>query len=180
MFLHKDLLKPCCCLVTKSCLTLCNSIDYSLPSSSVHGILQARTLEWVAISYLRGSSQPRDRTHNSCLAGGFFTTEPPGALLNIYSICIISSGGYVQFVSPVPHVQILMGILVVFTVSLLQLHCSENSYFCSRFSQNWDCSTKGCSVHIGQMDLLIVLEHSRFLYHHEFFRSREQMPSTIP
>ena len=118
VFLHKDLLKSCC-LVTKSCLTLCDSMDYSLPSSSDHGILQARTLEWVAISYSRGFSQPRGRTHNCCLAGGFFTTEPLGALINIYSICIISSYGYVQFVFPIPHVQILMDILVVFTVSLL-------------------------------------------------------------
>ena len=48
------------CLVTQSCLTLCNSMDCSLPGSSVHGILQARLLEWVAISFSRGSSQPRD------------------------------------------------------------------------------------------------------------------------
>ena len=47
-------------LVAQSCLTLCNSMDYSPPSSSVHGILQARILEWVAISFSRGSSQPRD------------------------------------------------------------------------------------------------------------------------
>ena len=51
--------------------------DCSPPGSSVHGILQARMLEWVAISFARGS-QPRDRTHVSCLAGGFFTTEPLG------------------------------------------------------------------------------------------------------
>ena len=42
-----------------------------------HGISQARILEWVAISSSRGSSQPRDRTHVSCIAGRFFTTEPP-------------------------------------------------------------------------------------------------------
>ena len=44
------------------CLTLCVPMDYSLPGSSVHGILQARILEWVAISFSRGSSQPRDQT----------------------------------------------------------------------------------------------------------------------
>ena len=44
------------------CPTLFNSMDYSLPGSSVHGILQARILEWVATSSSRGSSQPRDRT----------------------------------------------------------------------------------------------------------------------
>ena len=42
------------------------------------GILQARILGWAAIPFSRGSSQPRDQTHVSCLAGGFFTTEPPG------------------------------------------------------------------------------------------------------
>ena len=50
----------------QSCLTLYNPKDCSLPGSSVHGILQARRREWVAISYSRGSSQSRDRTHVSC------------------------------------------------------------------------------------------------------------------
>ena len=49
-----------CCLVTQSCPTLCKPLDYSLPSSSVHEISQARTLEWVAISFPRGSSQSRN------------------------------------------------------------------------------------------------------------------------
>ena len=47
-------------LVTQLCLTLCNPMDCSPPGSSVHGILQARILEWVAISFSRGSSRPRD------------------------------------------------------------------------------------------------------------------------
>ena len=64
-------------LLTKSCLTLCDPRDCTLPGSSVHGILQARVLEWVTISFSRGPSQPRDRTHVPLLAGGFFTTEPP-------------------------------------------------------------------------------------------------------
>ena len=48
------------CLVAQLCLTLCDLMDYSPPRSSVHGILQARILEWVAIPFSRGSSQPRD------------------------------------------------------------------------------------------------------------------------
>ena len=48
-----------------SCLTLCDPLDYSLPGFSVHGILQARILEWVAISFSRGSHQPRDQTRVS-------------------------------------------------------------------------------------------------------------------
>ena len=60
-------------LVIRSCLTLCDPMDCSPPGFSVHGIFQARILEWVAISYSRGSSQPRDRTQVSCIAGRFFT-----------------------------------------------------------------------------------------------------------
>ena len=45
-----------CVLLAQSCLTLCNPMDCSSPGSFVHGILQARTLEWVAIPYSRGSS----------------------------------------------------------------------------------------------------------------------------
>ena len=51
--------------VTQSCPTLCNPMDCSLPGSSIHGILQAKVLEWVAISFSRGSSRPRDRTQVS-------------------------------------------------------------------------------------------------------------------
>ena len=51
----------------QSCPTLCNPIDYSLPGSSVHGILQARILKWVAMPFARGSSRPKDRTCDSCL-----------------------------------------------------------------------------------------------------------------
>ena len=53
-------------------------MDCSPPGSSVHGILQARILEWVAMPFSRGSSQPRDGTWISCIAGRFFTTETPG------------------------------------------------------------------------------------------------------
>ena len=60
-------------LVAQSCPTLCNTVDCSPPGSSAHGILQARILEWVAISSSRGSSQPRGWTWVSCIAGRFFT-----------------------------------------------------------------------------------------------------------
>ena len=61
------------CLVAQSCLTRCNTMDCSLPGSSVHGILQARILEWVAVPSSRASSQPREWTQISSIAGGFFT-----------------------------------------------------------------------------------------------------------
>ena len=62
-----------CVLVAQLYPTLCNPIDCSLPGSSVHGILQARILEWVAIFFSKGSSWPRDWTWVSCIAGRFFT-----------------------------------------------------------------------------------------------------------
>ena len=54
--------------VTQSCPTLCDPMDCSLRGSSIHGIFQARILNWVAISFSRGSFQPRDRTRVSCTA----------------------------------------------------------------------------------------------------------------
>ena len=56
--------------------TLCDPMDCSPPGSSVHGIFQARMLEWVAISYSRGSSSFRDLTRVSYIASKFFTAEP--------------------------------------------------------------------------------------------------------
>ena len=61
--------------VAPSCLTLCDPVDCSPPGSSIHGILQTRTLEWVASSFSRGSSQPRDRTWVSCIAGKCFNHQ---------------------------------------------------------------------------------------------------------
>ena len=71
---------PCTCVCAKllqSWQTLFDPLDCSLPGSSIHGILQARILEWVAMSSSWGSSRPRDRTWVSCIshiAGRFFTT----------------------------------------------------------------------------------------------------------
>ena len=62
-------------LVPQSCPTLCNPMDCTLPGSSVHGILQARILEWVAIPFFKRSSWPRDQTQVSHIAGRFFTSQ---------------------------------------------------------------------------------------------------------
>ena len=62
-----------CVLVAQSCLTLCNPMDCRPPGFSVHGILQARILQWVATPFSRGSSWPRDWTEVSGIAGRFFT-----------------------------------------------------------------------------------------------------------
>ena len=74
--------------VTQLCPTICNPMDWSLLGCSVHGILQARTLEWVDIPFSQGSPWPRDWTRVSCMAGIFFTVWATGKnickYLNIY------------------------------------------------------------------------------------------------
>ena len=66
--------------VAQSCTTLCDPIDCSLPGSSVHSIFQARVLEWVAISFSRGSSRLGDRTQSPTLPADALPSEPPGKL----------------------------------------------------------------------------------------------------
>ena len=68
--------------VAQSCLNLCDPMDYT-----IHGILQARILEWMAFPSSRGFSQPRDQTQVSRIAGGFFTTwATRKAQNNVYNI----------------------------------------------------------------------------------------------
>ena len=71
-------LKVCCCWVAQSCPTLCDPMDCSPPGSSVHGISQARILEWVAISSPGALPSPWIEPRSPALAGEFFTTEPQG------------------------------------------------------------------------------------------------------
>ena len=71
-------------LVAQYCPTTCNSMDCSLPDSSVCGILQAITLEWVAIPFSRGSSQPWGWTGASCSGGRFFPTWATRRALHTY------------------------------------------------------------------------------------------------
>ena len=71
------------------CSTLCDPMNHSPPGSTVHGLFQTRTLEWVAIPFSRGSSWPRDWTcvsWGSCIKGGFFPAEPPGKPENLVKI----------------------------------------------------------------------------------------------
>ena len=68
-------------LVTQSCLTLCNPMDCRPPGSSIHGIFQARILEWVVIRFSRGFSQSKDQTQVSCIADRFFTMSEPSEII---------------------------------------------------------------------------------------------------
>ena len=89
-------------LVAQSCQTLCDSMDYSPSGSSVHGILQARILKWVAIPFSRGSSQPRDWTWVSWIAGRFFTVWATREVSKYKSISNTPSTSY-QHHHPLSH-----------------------------------------------------------------------------
>ena len=82
-----------CLLVTQSCLTLCDPMDCSPLGFSVHGVLQARTLEWVAIPFSRVSFWPRDLTQGSdpALQADSLPSEPPGKPIGIHDICVYVS-----------------------------------------------------------------------------------------
>ena len=79
---YNDLL----CVCAHSCPTLCDPMDCSRPGF-VHGIFQARILEWVAVFFCRGSSGPMIKPTSPALAGGFFTTEPPSRP-QCFTICL--------------------------------------------------------------------------------------------
>ena len=111
----------CVCSVTQSCPTLCDPTDCSLPGSSVHRIFQARILEQVAISYSRGSSQPRDQTCISCIS------------------CI---GGWILYHLGSLKVSLLLTITNVTTRRVLSTHPWHQSTWCLN-SQTWDCPIKG-------------------------------------
>ena len=89
----------CEVLVTQPCPTLCDPMDCSLPGSSVHETSQVRILEWAAIPFSRGSSQPRDQTQVSCLAGRFFTAEPPGKPCWFYTFYQMTAKGLLKLLS---------------------------------------------------------------------------------
>ena len=67
--------------VAQLCPTLCNPVDCSLPGSSVCGVLQARILEWVAISFSRGSPDPGSEPRSPALQADSLLSEPPGNLM---------------------------------------------------------------------------------------------------
>ena len=87
--------------MAQSCLTLCDPMGHRLPGSSIHGIFQARVLEWVAISFSRGSSWPRDRTQVSRIVGRRFTVWATRGVLGLEE-SLISSLAQVPQMGRVP------------------------------------------------------------------------------
>ena len=121
-------------LVAQSCLTLCDPMDCTTPASSVHEMLQARILEWVANPFSMGSSQPRDWTQASCIAGRFFairaTRDTP--ICRCVYVCIY-----------------MCKYMYSIVVQLL-----SHVWLCD----SMDCSTPGSSVHVFENFEITTLE----------------------
>ena len=113
------------CEVAQSWPTLCDHMDCSLPGSSVHGIFQARILEWAAISFSRGSSQPRDRTWVSHIVGRcFYLLSHQGSP---------RTGHFSRY-----------GIVKLISVAHSSDHCSQN-YLCLNLCRCKDLSFSLCN-----------------------------------
>ena len=111
-------------LVAQSCLTFCDPTDCSLPGSSVHGISQARILEWVAISFSRGSSCPRDQIQVSCIAADSSTSEPPGkphmySTINIHTAVMTDERSIISNYFSFPPVFLLFSSLSIIKFNML-------------------------------------------------------------
>ena len=127
----------------------CNPIDGSLPGFSIHGILQARILEWVAISFSRGSSQARNQTQVSCISGRFFSswTSREAPLIGYYVVvdwtelnwdCIVSHcRERPWFNEPVSHHENLAYVSILWWTSVCIYSCM---FSCWRIFLVWKLS----------------------------------------
>ena len=106
--------------LAQSCRTLCDPVEGSVPGSAVHGIFLARILEWVAISFSRGSSQPRDWTQVSCIADRCFTVWATPLIYDFHGIMVFarpSGYSFSAFKEPIPSTS-------SFSIGSHELHCS--------------------------------------------------------
>ena len=158
--------------VAQLCLTLCDPVDYT-----VHGILQARILEWVAFPFSRGSSQHRDRTQVSHSAGRFFTSWATRGALWIRSAAAKSCQLCPTLCGPIdgsPPGSTIPGILQARTLEWVAIYFSsawkvksesEVSQSCLTLRNPMDCSLPGSSVH--EISQARVVEWGDIAFSHE-------------
>ena len=165
-------------------------MDFSPPGSSVYGIFQARILEWVAISFSRRFSQPRDRTLFSCTAGRFFTDwamrEAPCLLAKLHQ-------SYPTLCDPIdrsPPSSSVPGILQARTLEWVAISFSkawkwkvesEVAQSCSTLSDPMDCSLRGSSIHgisqarVREWGAIAFSNMSSYLYpNHRLYNTKSE------
>ena len=149
--------KNLCVLVAQSCLTLCDRMDCSLAGSSVHGILQARILEWVVIPFSRGSTGHMDWTCISCIARTFLTlwstreALQSSLLLSCFS-CVLPCVTHRQQPTKLPHPGDSPGknpgVGCHFLLQCMKVKSeSEVAQSGPTLSDPMDCSLPGSSIH---------------------------------
>ena len=158
--------------------TLCDPMDCSLPGSSLHGILQARILEWVAISFSRGFSRPRDQTRVSRIPGRRFNAEPPGnlplpdAILNgarfhilivLCHLCIFFGEVFVKFFGPCFN-QAVVFLLLSFKSSLYILDSSLLSHVSFVIFSHSLCLLIFSSLFFTEQKILIIMASSLSIF----------------
>ena len=131
--------------VAQSCPTLCNPMDCSLPGSSVHGIFQAGVLEWIAISFSRRSSQPKDQTWISHTVDRRLTVWATREL----DICIKCGKIKCELISTsvVSHIYLCVCMCVCEHLSSTLLGCAKSLQSCLTLCDPMDCSPPDSSVH---------------------------------
>ena len=123
--------------VSQSCLTLCDPMDCSPPEFSIHELFQARVLEWVAISFSRGSSWPRDQTGSPALWADALLSEPPGEPL---TLLIKKKKKTKKSIG-------LFSFLLWYKIKGLSFQFSSVPQSCPTLCDPMDCSTPGLTVH---------------------------------
>ena len=149
------------CLVTQLCPTLCDPCTVAHQAPLSMGILQARILEWVPMPYSRGSSQPRDQTHVSHIAGGFFTNIATRKFKNI----AVSSLSLLQRI--LPSRKSSRSLLHCRWI-LYQLSYQESSYYLCWRTNNRGIKKKKkkhlCLYLLCYLNYVISLLNSQFLF----------------
>ena len=149
--------------VAQSCLTLCDPVDCSLPGSSVHGILQARILKWVAISFSRGSSRPRDQTQVSRTGGRCFGIQnccgPETVICFLYFPPFLSI--YCSYPLPVS----LLYIDMCGKITYFQFPGSQNKRSIPKEPHLWDPGL--CLWFCNKVRFWRVLKGSEYILHTE-------------
>ena len=137
--------------VSQSCLTLCDPMDYNLPGSSIHGIFQARVLEWVAISFSRGSSWPRERTWVSRIAGRRLSHQGSSLLLLLLSrvrLCVTPQTAAHQAPHPWDSPGKNTGVGCHFLLQCMKVKSErEVAQSCPTLHDPMGCSLPGSSIH---------------------------------
>ena len=178
------ILLPLLAKLLQSCPALCDPMDCRPPGSSVHGILQARKLEWVTIPFSRGSSQLRDQTQYTSLtsvslAGVFFTTSPPWEAYEITKLYKNWQPHTLGLLLPSEMAHTVCGMCFSLNkcTSYLSI-CLSLTSFCNETSRTWDGKKKKKNLRWGVWAQLKIMGSSPSLSYVFHFHGRQSWPQT--